>query len=134
MLFRSGLAPYRCRSLGETLPEAERLFHIRHLETRYTFLDVLTTAYYLHRHKSVAALEAARDIVGLLSRLWGEALPELAEQVTFIGEKGRTLPAPGASRRTRNPQRGHLHRVAYRYCRGGWPEVRGRLLARLKRR
>lgn len=130
----AGLARYRCRSLGETLPEAERLFHIRRLETRYTFLDVLITAYYLHRHKSGAALETARDIVGLLSRLWGEALPEWAEQVTFIGEKGRTLPDDGASRRTPNPQRGRLHRLAYRYCRGGWPEVRGRLLARLTRR
>jgi len=126
----AGRASRTCCSLGDTLPEAERLFHIRHLDTRYTFLDTLTTAYYLHRGKTDVALRAAQDIVGLLSRLWREALPGWADHVTFIGEKRDVPPTP---RRAGNPHRSRLRRVAYRYWRGGWPEIGGRLLGRLRR-
>jgi hypothetical protein len=55
------LAPYNCLSLGATLPEAERLFRIRYLDTRDIFLDALGLAYSLHRGKSPTAYETSPE-------------------------------------------------------------------------
>lgn len=127
----AALAPHKCLSLGATLPEAEWLFRIRYLDTRYIFLEALGMAYYLHRGKSPAAYETSQEIVGLLSRAWRQAFPEWAEQVTFIGEKESSAPSGRAWRAAGNPQRSRLRRLAYLYWRGGSAAIWSRVLARL---
>ncbi len=90
--FPTGGSAHEDVSLGETLLQAQRFLHIRYLDTRYTFLDMLSTAYWLHQGKAPAAFEHAQEIVGLLYHAWREAYPDGAEYVTFIGQKQATLP------------------------------------------
>src|SRR5262249_12097823 len=99
------LGPHKCLSLGATLPEAERLFLIRHREPRYIFLDALGMVSYLRHEKSRAAYDMVHEAVGLISRAWRDAYPEWAEQVMFIAEKDTSMPGRRASRSARNPQR-----------------------------
>jgi SAM-dependent methyltransferase len=131
---RRGAADHMCVSIGETVPRAQRLFHIRYLDTRYTFLDMFGTAYWLHRDQSRAAFAAASEIFALLHRAWKEVDPAGAEYVAFIGQKepGRPRAQPLLADR-RNPQKRRLRRLAYVYLAGGPRAVGRRVRARLRR-
>jgi SAM-dependent methyltransferase len=90
--FPTGGSAHEDVSLGETLAQAQRFFHIRYLDTRYTFLDTLSTAYWLQQGKAAAAFDHAQEVVGLLYHAWREAYPDDAEYVTFIGQKQAAPP------------------------------------------
>jgi hypothetical protein len=90
--FPPGGSTHEDVSLGETLAQAQRFFHIRYVDTRYTFLDMLSTAYWLYQGKAPAAFDHAQQVIGLLYHAWREAYPDGAEYVTFIGQKQAALP------------------------------------------
>jgi SAM-dependent methyltransferase len=90
--FPTGGSAHEDVSLGETLAQAQRFLHIRYLDTRYTFLDMLSTAYWLYQGKAAVAFEHAQELMGLLYQAWREAYPDGAEYVTFIGQKAAELP------------------------------------------
>jgi SAM-dependent methyltransferase len=125
------LAPHKCVSLGATLPEAARLFHIRHLDRRDTFLEAFAMAYHLCRKKSPESFDAAHEIAELLGRASAQAAPDWAGQVTFIGEKTRTAPRRRLRDGRHNPERSLLRRAAYLYWRGGPAAVLDNLRRRL---
>jgi 2-polyprenyl-3-methyl-5-hydroxy-6-metoxy-1,4-benzoquinol methylase len=90
--FPPGSSVHEDVSLGQTLAQAQRFFHIRYLDTRYTFLDMLSTVYWLYHGKAAGAFEHGSELVGLLYQAWRDAYPDGAEYVTFIGQKAAELP------------------------------------------
>jgi SAM-dependent methyltransferase len=130
----AGAPDHMCVSIGETVPRAQRLFHIRFFDARYTFLDAFATAYWVRHDRSRSAFDAAREIGALLHRAWKEVDPDGAEYVAFIGQKERARPRTQPLLSSRgNPQKRRLRRLAYFYWAGGPRAVGRRVRARLRR-